>query len=153
DLSKDIVRAVAAGYVAKPDSVDPWGKPVIFNGQINGNQAYYQASMDWPGDINNKFWFYVYGVKTMTTPSTAEQKPFDGNVKINEGVGYNASYAQISGQLNKAGNTGIAGARVIVRNRVSNKVFSARTDNGGSFQFNALIPGSYDLIITAAGYY
>jgi uncharacterized protein YfaS (alpha-2-macroglobulin family) len=151
DLSKDLAKAVEAKYVTRQDSIDPWGRAINFNGQVNGNQVYFNAAIDWPGDKDQKFWFSLYGVKTQT--ATTEQKPFTGQVKVNAGAATIGNYAQLAGRILKSNNQPIANATIKVQRRDNGKAYTLRSDQGGAFQFNALAAGSYEISILAAGHY
>ncbi|MEW6730976.1 MAG: MG2 domain-containing protein [Acidobacteriota bacterium] len=153
DLNRDLIKAVEAGYVTHSDSVDPWGHQIKFEGQVNGDQAYYTAIIDIPGDANQKIYHQISGTKTRLPATQQTQKPFNGKVIINNGVGANTNYARIAGHVSKTNNQPLANAIVKVRSKSSKKGFTVRTNQQGVFQFDALAAGSYEITIEASGYY
>lgn len=153
DLNRDLQEAVKAGLIAQKDITDVWGKKISFTGQMNGNYGYYNSVINWPGNESMPFYFQLYGNIKRTAANTSESREFRGDVNINAEYLTYGEYAQIAGRLSAEQNKSVTNAIIKARNLSTNKVLTARTDRGGAFQFNSVVPGSYEITITAPGYF
>lgn len=152
DLNRDIERAIEANLITYQDSLDPWGKPVKYQGQMSGNYANFYTNIDLPGTEQEKYYIYVSGTKKETSV-IYDEKPFAGSVKIDEGIGPDTGYAQIAGTITDKNKQPLANAQVKVRRQQDGRVFNGRVNQQGAFQFTVLKAGSYELTVQAAGHY
>jgi hypothetical protein len=104
------------------------GTPVSFIQQIQNPVYRYRPIVPLKEDLNMK-------------PQTYEPGEVGGM-----GTG------SLKGVVNDAANARVPGARVVVTNTTSNQSFEITTNSEGEYSVNDLVPGTYNLKITAPGF-
>ncbi len=152
NLNTDIEQAVATGHLATSDTLDPWGRKYVFQGQIQNNYAQFQTLVKFADRADSDYYFWISGTRTQPPASSLDKKPFKGSVKIEEAVAPDTGYAQITGSVTGASRP-LARAHVRVRRQEDGKVFRTVTSEQGEFIYSALKPGSYELTVEAEGHH
>lgn len=152
NLNTDVERAVATGHLTASDTLDPWGRKYVFQGQIQNSYAQFQTQVKFADRADSDHYFWISGTRTQPPAASLDKKPFKGSLKIEEAVAPDTGYAQITGSV--TGTSGpLAGAQVRVRRQEDGRVFRAATSKQGEFIYSALKPGSYELTVEAEGHH